>query len=299
MKFGRYLALMASTWVLAALAVAAFTLLVDAIGISPVRVVIAGFNAGSRSGRTMTRSRSVTTSGGASPRRSSWGHPESSSQSIPSLWPGPHSRPLTMAALMAVRNSRRSAPIFRIICGQIRTCTTSSSRSLRQAVRKSAVRDAIGSHRRAGHKTAGHRFWTFCRHIRFRLDILLGRRLGFRIRTVSMNRRNPAAVSFEDGFAPIPLATHHFSVKNVFNFVLHTGFMQRGAVLPSAPMAAARRMIEDCNSASGRMQVLREFHCTPTCSWQPTIWACGRNWRRSSEDLRNLHRLTTSRVTAG
>ena len=45
MKFGRYLALMASTWVLAALAVAAFTLLVDAIGISPVRVAIAGFNA--------------------------------------------------------------------------------------------------------------------------------------------------------------------------------------------------------------------------------------------------------------
>ena len=45
MKFGRYLALMASTWVLAALAVAAFTLLVDAIGISPVGVAIAGFNA--------------------------------------------------------------------------------------------------------------------------------------------------------------------------------------------------------------------------------------------------------------
>ncbi len=45
MKFGRYLALMASTWVFAALAVAAFTLLVDAIGISPVRVAIAGFNA--------------------------------------------------------------------------------------------------------------------------------------------------------------------------------------------------------------------------------------------------------------
>ena len=45
MKFGRYLALMASTWVLAALGVAAFTLLVDAIGISPVRVAIAGFNA--------------------------------------------------------------------------------------------------------------------------------------------------------------------------------------------------------------------------------------------------------------
>src|SRR3954453_6210481 len=45
MKFGRYLALMALTWVLTALFVAAFTLLVDAIGISPVRVAIAGFNA--------------------------------------------------------------------------------------------------------------------------------------------------------------------------------------------------------------------------------------------------------------
>ena len=45
MKFGRYLALMALSWVLAALFVTAFTLLVDAIGISPVRVAIAGFNA--------------------------------------------------------------------------------------------------------------------------------------------------------------------------------------------------------------------------------------------------------------
>jgi hypothetical protein len=45
MKFGHYLTVMASTWVPASLAVAAFTLLVDAVGISPVRVSIAGFNA--------------------------------------------------------------------------------------------------------------------------------------------------------------------------------------------------------------------------------------------------------------
>jgi hypothetical protein len=41
----RYLALMALTWALAALVVAGFTLLVDPIGISPLRVAIAGFNA--------------------------------------------------------------------------------------------------------------------------------------------------------------------------------------------------------------------------------------------------------------
>ena len=45
MKSGRYLTVMASTRVLAAQAVAAFTLLADAVGISPVGVAIAGFNA--------------------------------------------------------------------------------------------------------------------------------------------------------------------------------------------------------------------------------------------------------------
>jgi hypothetical protein len=45
MRSGRYLTVMASTRVLAALAVAAFTLLADAVGISPVGVAIAGFNA--------------------------------------------------------------------------------------------------------------------------------------------------------------------------------------------------------------------------------------------------------------
>ena len=44
MKFGRYLAVMVSSWLLAAAVVVGFTLLVDAIGISPVRVAIAGFN---------------------------------------------------------------------------------------------------------------------------------------------------------------------------------------------------------------------------------------------------------------
>ena len=45
MRFSRYLAMMASTWVAAAATVAGFTLLVDAIGISPIPVAIAGFNA--------------------------------------------------------------------------------------------------------------------------------------------------------------------------------------------------------------------------------------------------------------
>src|SRR5262249_990382 len=44
MTFGRYLATMALVWVIAAATVACFNLLVDPIGISPLRIAIAGFN---------------------------------------------------------------------------------------------------------------------------------------------------------------------------------------------------------------------------------------------------------------
>jgi len=44
MKFGRYLTVMMSSWLLAAAMVAVFNVLVDATGISPVRVAVAGFN---------------------------------------------------------------------------------------------------------------------------------------------------------------------------------------------------------------------------------------------------------------
>ena len=56
----------------------------------------------------------------------------------------------------------------------------------------------------------------------------------------------PNVGSSEDGFAPIALAPHHFSVRNVFNFVLHTGFMERGGGLFPATLVAAREMIAEC-----------------------------------------------------
>ena len=44
MRFKRYLAVMGATSVTAAVLVAGFNLLVDPIGISPIRIAIAGFN---------------------------------------------------------------------------------------------------------------------------------------------------------------------------------------------------------------------------------------------------------------
>src|SRR5262249_2973688 len=51
------------------------------------------------------------------------------------------------------------------------------------------------------------------------------------ISTVAANwsqSKSPVTASVDDGFAPIALASHHFSVRNVFNFVLHTGVVRRG-----------------------------------------------------------------------
>jgi hypothetical protein len=79
------------------------------------------------------------------------------------------------------------------------------------------------------------------------------------IRTVAINRRQPTAATADDGFAPIPLAPHHFSVRNVFNFVLHTGLLQRGGHVSLPMIAAAREMIATCD----RYQVDCRFFVSP------------------------------------
>ena len=79
------------------------------------------------------------------------------------------------------------------------------------------------------------------------------------IRTVAINRTQPTAATADDGFAPIPLAPHHFSVRNVFNFVLHTGLLQRGGRVSLPMITAAREMIATCD----RYQVDCRFFISP------------------------------------
>jgi hypothetical protein len=69
------------------------------------------------------------------------------------------------------------------------------------------------------------------------------------IQTVWLNRHNPRlAPSSEDGFAPIPLIQHHFSVRNVFNFVFHSAVISRASRFDSRIAAAAQAMLADCKS---------------------------------------------------
>jgi hypothetical protein len=71
------------------------------------------------------------------------------------------------------------------------------------------------------------------------------------IRTVLMNLRrknSPVLRSSDDGFAPIALQPSHFSVRNVFNFVMHTGLIRGGSAVSSEMVPAAREMIASCKS---------------------------------------------------
>jgi hypothetical protein len=83
------------------------------------------------------------------------------------------------------------------------------------------------------------------------------------IRTVSLNRDEnagePTPRPFDNGFAPIPLATHHFSVRNVFNFVLHARVLYRELLLSPEMIAAARQVIEECRP----YQVECRFYLSP------------------------------------
>ncbi len=67
------------------------------------------------------------------------------------------------------------------------------------------------------------------------------------IQTVLLNRKgSTGAATSDNGFAPISLATHHFSVRNVFNFVLHARVLRRELFLSPGVIEAARQAIEDC-----------------------------------------------------
>ena len=245
MKFGRYLALMALSWVLAALFVTAFTLMVDAIGISPVRVAIAGFNKWKPlrddhdwivKRYDIRRSQPTTIFMGSSRIKQSMD---------PRLVAGTGFAPAYNGGLNGVANF---------------TETKSYLQYYLQADKRlhyvfiEAFASALLIHRDRGATVRGDpRSGPPLDQPRNRPLVEFGLAnnladfvsvffsmsgLSSATRTVSVNLRQrnlSNAGSADDGFAPVALAPHHFSVRNVFNFVLHTGFMGAAEVYSRPP----------------------------------------------------------------
>jgi hypothetical protein len=254
MKFGRYLIVMASSWLLAAAVVAAFNLLVDATGISPVRVAIAGFNQWKPlrdehdwivKRYDVWRNQPTTIFMGSSRIK----------QSIdPKLVVGTGFAP-------AYNGGINGSADFQ----EIRTYLQDylqADKNLHHVFIEAfapvlltnpeggpASRSFVATGEQAGRPRVIE-FGLATDIANFASMFFSVGGLSSAIRTVTMNRRGenmPLAGSFDDGFAPIPLAPHHFSVRNVLNFVLHTGFMRRGGEVSRASIAAARQMIANCD----------------------------------------------------
>jgi hypothetical protein len=236
MRFGRYLAVMAATWATAAAAVGGFNLFVDSMGISPIRIAIAGFNERKPLRTDYDRivkrhdvrlNQPVTIFMGSSRIK----------QTIdPKLVTNPPFAPAYNGAMNGsadygeigsylrydLRVDKRLRYVF--IEAFATALLTTSARPITQF----GLTDDIADFASVFFSVGG---------------------LSSAIQTVWLNHRNPRlATASEDGFAPIALPPHHFSVRNVFNFVFHTAVVSRASRFDPRAAVAAKEMLADCKS---------------------------------------------------
>ena len=260
MKYGRYLALMASTWVLAAAAVIVFTLLVDAIGISPLRVAIAGFNASKPLRQDydwivkrydVLRNQPTTIFMGSSRVKQSVDPQLLVNTGFAPAYNGGINGSAAYAEIKSYLQYYFSVDsnLHHVFIEAFASSMLSYDR-----LRHPDVRPPMDAEARARQGTAapqmrpeGVRFGRAADIADFMSVFFSMSGLNSAFRTVSVNRAQQNLTrSSDDGFAPIALAPHHFSVRNVLNFVTYTGLLQRGGQVSPSIFPTARQMIAIC-----------------------------------------------------
>jgi hypothetical protein len=236
MRFSRYLVVMAATWAIAAAAVGGFNLLVDPMGISPIRIAIAGFNE-RKPLRTdydrivkrhdVRRSQPVTIFMGSSRIK----------QTIdPKLVTNPPFAPAYNGAMNGSADYGEIGSYLRYYLEVdkklryvfIEAFATALLTIAAGPMTQFGLTDDIADFASVFFSVGG---------------------LNSAIQTVWLNRRNPRlATSSEDGFAPIALQPNHFSVRNVFNFMLHASVVSRSSRFDPRVAVAAKAMLADCQS---------------------------------------------------
>jgi hypothetical protein len=247
MRFGHYLAVMASTWVIAAVVVIGFNLLVDPIGISPVRIAIAGFNEWKPLRQDYDRLAKPYDVRRYQPTTIFIGSSRIKQTIDPKVVAGTQFAPAYNAGINGSADyAAELNPYLRyyisvdtklryVFIEAFASAMFESAGRPRKPIVQFGLEDNIADFGSAFFSMDG---------------------LSSAIRTAWMNRRPardhgvlPGGGSYKDGFAPVALQpNHHFSVRNVFNFALHTNHMNRSDRLPPRVIAAAREIIVDCKS---------------------------------------------------
>jgi hypothetical protein len=264
MTFGRYLATMALVWLIAAATVACFNLLVDPIGISPLRIAIAGFNQAKplrHEHDWIVKRYDVSRN---QPRTIFMGSSRIKQSIDPKVAAG---TPFAPAYNAAINNSA----VFPEVKSYLRYYLT-ADQNLRHVFIEAFATALFADQEPVPTREVPAGPFVIAQVAKdadlanaantrppkvqfgFASDVADLASVFFSvggvksaIRTVAINRNSPSESSLrDDGFAPIALAPHHFSVRNVFNFVLYTGLWRRGQPVAPATIAAAKEMIEDC-----------------------------------------------------
>jgi hypothetical protein len=262
MRFGRYLVLMASSWLLAAVIVLAFTLLVDPIGISPLRVAMAGFNASKPFRRDydwivkrydVVRIQPTTIFMGSSRIKQSIDPRLLANTGFAPAYNGGINGSAAYGEIKSYLQYYLGVDsnLHHVFIEAFASVMLSYDRA-----RHPEIRAPLDAAARARQGTATPQMRPEVVHFDRVADIadfasvffsMSG--LSSAVRTVSVNRRqrnSPLARSSDDGFAPVPLTSHHFSVRNVLNFVTYTGLLQRGGEVPPSIFDTASQMIAAC-----------------------------------------------------
>ena len=248
MSYERFLAVMGSTWVIAAGLVAGFNLLVDPIGISPIRIAIAGFNEWKPLRQDFDRIVKPYDVRRSHPRTIFIGSSRIKQTIDPKLLAG---TPFAPAYNAGINGSADYEELNSYLQYYI-----SADKNLRHVFIEafaSAMFSAEQSPRMVTSLKPMIQFGLEDYIVDFGSVFFSLSGLNSSIRTAWLNRRRardhwvlPGGGSWEDGFAPVALQPNHHSVRNVFNFVLHNAVFHRTSHFDPRVPVAAEAMIADC-----------------------------------------------------
>jgi len=248
MRFKRYLAVMGATSVTAAALVAGFNLLVDPLGISPIRIAIAGFNEWKPLRQDYDRIVKPYDVRRSHPRTIFIGSSRIKQTIDPKLFAGTRFAPAYNAGINGSADYEELNSYLQYYISadkQLRHVFIEAFASAMFSVEPSSRRGApLKPMMQLGLKEYVADFGS----VFFSVN-----GLNSSIRSAWLNRRSgrdhwvlPAGGSWEDGFAPVALQPNHHSVRNVFNFVVHKAVFHSTGRLDPRVAVAAEAMIADC-----------------------------------------------------
>ena len=248
MRFKRYLAVMGAASVTAAALVAGFNLLVDPLGISPIRIAIAGFNEWKPLRQDYDRIVKPYDVRRSHPRTIFIGSSRIKQTIDPKLFAGTRFAPAYNAGINGSADYEELNSYLQYYIRADKELRHVFIEAFASAMFSAEPSSRMGTPLKPMMRLGLKEYVADFGSVFFSVN-----GLNSAMRSAWLNRRRardhwvlPDVGSWEDGFAPVALQTDHFSVRNVFNFVVHKAVFHSTGRLDPRVAVAAEAMIADC-----------------------------------------------------